>query len=158
MKRLLVRVRDWIVWRWNLPATNKQMADLYFWVAARCVELEQRCTAAEGELDAALFSQLREEVTGPRPGLTAAQIERLAWLAEECGEAVQAVGKVLRHGYQVGSPFGGPINRVSLEKELAHVQAAIDCMKDAHDLRRGDMSMWRKKKLVDVQQWMHHQS
>ena len=31
--------------------------------------------------------------------LTPAETERLAILAEECGEVIQAVGKILRHGY-----------------------------------------------------------
>jgi hypothetical protein len=32
--------------------------------------------------------------------LTDAEAERLALLAEECGEVVQVIGKILRHGYE----------------------------------------------------------
>ena len=32
-------------------------------------------------------------------GLTPAEAKRLALLAEECGEVLQAIGKVLRHGF-----------------------------------------------------------
>ncbi len=38
-------------------------------------------------------------------GLTDAQAERLALLLEELGEAQQAIGKILRHGYESMSPF-----------------------------------------------------
>ena len=31
--------------------------------------------------------------------LSPAEVERLAILAEEMGEAIQVIGKVLRHGY-----------------------------------------------------------
>ena len=34
----------------------------------------------------------------PFNGLTPAEAERLALLMEECGEVVQIIGKVLRHG------------------------------------------------------------
>lgn len=36
--------------------------------------------------------------------LTPAQAERLAMLAEECGEVIQIVGKILRHGYDSWHP------------------------------------------------------
>lgn len=36
-------------------------------------------------------------------GLSPAEVERLALLAEECGEVIQTVGKILRHGYYLGS-------------------------------------------------------
>jgi len=44
-------------------------------------------------------------------GLSPAEAERLALLAEECGEVVQAVCKVLRHGYESTNPTlcNGPI-------------------------------------------------
>jgi hypothetical protein len=41
-------------------------------------------------------------------GLTPAEAERLALLAEECGEVIQAIGKVLRHGYESRHPYGEP--------------------------------------------------
>ena len=37
-------------------------------------------------------------------GLTPAEAERLAMLAEECGEVIQMVGKILRHGYDSYHP------------------------------------------------------
>lgn len=49
--------------------------------------------------------------------LTPAEAERLALLAEECGEVIQAIGKILRHGYESRHPDGGPTNREALERE-----------------------------------------
>lgn len=37
-------------------------------------------------------------------GLTPAEAERLALLSEELGEAQQAIGKILRHGYDSSNP------------------------------------------------------
>ena len=50
--------------------------------------------------------------------LTPAESERLALLSEEMGEAIQAIGKILRHGYESTGPKTIVRNRTSLEKEL----------------------------------------
>lgn len=56
------------------------------------------------------------------------QSERLALLAEECGEAVQAIGKVLRHG------FASWNNRGDLEKEIGDIFAAALLLVAAYDV------------------------
>ena len=63
-------------------------------------------------------------------GLTPAQAERLAMLAEECGEVIQVVGKILRHGYDSYHPDqqGTPpeyryTNRKALGNELTDLLA-----------------------------------
>ena len=63
-------------------------------------------------------------------GLTAAQAERLAMLAEECGEVIQAIGKILRHGYDSYHPDqqGKPpeqryTNKQALGNELTDLYA-----------------------------------
>ncbi len=68
-----------------------------------------------GELADAHFNQL-----------TPAQAERLAILMEECGEVVQIIGKILRHGYDSCSPFGASqeTNRQALVRELFDIKAA----------------------------------
>ena len=38
--------------------------------------------------------------------LSAGEVERLAILAEECGEVIQVVGKVLRFGFEPCPPAG----------------------------------------------------
>lgn len=53
--------------------------------------------------------------------LTPAETERLAILAEEMGETIQVIGKILRHGYDSRNPLEGKTgwtNRANLEKEL----------------------------------------
>ena len=51
--------------------------------------------------------------------LTPAQAERLAMLAEECGEVIQIIGKILRHGYDSHHPDRPHItNRELLQREL----------------------------------------
>ena len=83
--------------------------------------------------------------------LTPAQAERLFYLLEELGEAQQAIGKILRHGYESRDPTkatpvfddnGGqtgwrntsPTNRELLERELGDVGRAINLLVGAEDL------------------------
>ena len=67
--------------------------------------------------------------------LTKAEIERLAYLAEECGEVIQIVGKVLRHGYESTDPTSadGPTNRAALGAEVADLQYAVALMTERGD-------------------------
>jgi len=56
--------------------------------------------------------------------LTEAQAERLAMLAEECGEVIQVVGKILRHGYDSYHPNDpSTTNRDLLGYELTDLLA-----------------------------------
>lgn len=57
--------------------------------------------------------------------LTPAQAERLAILAEECGEVVQIIGKILRHGLDSWHPATGVVNRTALLHEIIDVKAAM---------------------------------
>jgi len=90
-------------------------------------------------------------------GLTPAEAERLALLLEELGEAQQAIGKILRHGYESRHPDGGPTNREALQRELGDVYAAIDMLKDAGDTDPLAMSMAMTRKKERVHQYLHHQ-
>lgn len=55
--------------------------------------------------------------------LDPAEAERLAILSEEMGEALQIVGKILRHGYHSYNPLKPTrtTNRELLVQELSHV-------------------------------------
>lgn len=60
--------------------------------------------------------------------LTPAEAERLAMLAEECGEVIQVIGKILRHGYDSYHPDQAATpphlrftNRQALAQELCDV-------------------------------------
>lgn len=72
--------------------------------------------------------------------LSKAEIERIAWLSEELGEALQCVGKILRHGYESKNPNDPHHkgNRADLEREMADIYAAISLMND-----EGDISLFR---------------
>lgn len=56
--------------------------------------------------------------------LSDAQIERLAMLAEECGEVIQVIGKIMRHGYLSYHPDNPrDTNRDMLGRELTDLYA-----------------------------------
>jgi hypothetical protein len=69
-------------------------------------------------------------------GLTDAEVERLAILSEELGEAQQCIGKILRHGYESYNPVVNTnlTNRRELEREIGDVQAAIDMLFAENDV------------------------
>lgn len=70
--------------------------------------------------------------------LTPPEIERLAILAEECGEVVQMVGKVMRFGYANVHPRLPELgtNAARLEEELGNILNIIDMMADAGDISK----------------------
>lgn len=68
--------------------------------------------------------------------LSPAELERLAILAEEMGEALQEIGKILRHGYDACNPNTGITNRRRLEIELGDVRHAMIMLCDAKDVRK----------------------
>jgi hypothetical protein len=96
--------------------------------------------------------------------LSPARQERLAKLAEECGEVVQVVGKILCHGMQSCSPLpnpeGGrqPTNEELLEKELGDLKWITSLM-----VAEGDVSLiaidWRvQEKGEKAKPYLHHQT
>ena len=89
--------------------------------------------------------------------LTPSEAERLALLAEELGEAVQAIGKVLRHGYESSHPSGGPTNREALERELGDVRHAMIRICLAGDLRKEAIHARAEAKAASVKKYLHHQ-
>lgn len=97
-------------------------------------------------------------MTEPFNKLTPAEAERLAMLAEEAGEIVQIVGKILRHGYESFHPkdMTRTPNRELLAKELGDLEAVHDLMElagDVTDLTSLDLKQLRDKKL----RYAHHQ-
>ncbi|MCL4525553.1 MAG: hypothetical protein M1492_03465 [Gammaproteobacteria bacterium] len=93
-------------------------------------------------------------------GLSDAQSERLALLVEEMGEAVQAVGKILRHGYASVNPDAPEVgnNRVRLVHEMGDILAVIQLIKDAGDLDIGELELAKLDKLRRIGRYLHHQS
>jgi NTP pyrophosphatase (non-canonical NTP hydrolase) len=95
-------------------------------------------------------------MAGPFPdSLTLAERERLALLIEECGEAIQVVGKILRHGYESTHPNGGPTNRELLETELGHVHFAVVMLAENGDIRSGRIGAAADSKASSIRAWLH---
>lgn len=91
--------------------------------------------------------------------MTSAELERLALLLEEMGEAQQCIGKIIRHGYENYNPFevNEVSNREALEKELGHVKFAIDLMIGAGDLSDTNIMVSKAEKRSSVRKWLHYQ-
>jgi NTP pyrophosphatase (non-canonical NTP hydrolase) len=95
------------------------------------------------------------------PGLSPGEVERLAILAEECGEVSQAIGKVLRFGWESTSPYGGRPgrpNRGALEREIGNVRAIVNLMIDAGDLDLAELQSWQRTKRTGLAKWTIYQS
>jgi NTP pyrophosphatase (non-canonical NTP hydrolase) len=89
--------------------------------------------------------------------LSLAQIERLAILAEECGETVQAAMKVIRRGYDRKHPRKpGPTNRGHLEEELGNVLNAIEMLIKAGDVRQKKIQASLESKRERVKKYLYH--
>ena len=89
--------------------------------------------------------------------LTPAEAERLALLSEELGEAQQAIGKILRHGYESTHPDGGPTNRKMLERELGDVSFAMVFMGECGDIDEAHVEDMKRLKNLKVGRYFHHQ-
>ncbi len=96
--------------------------------------------------------------------LSPAELERLAILGEELGESQQAIGKILRHGYESTNPDAitheneyPERNRWALEKELGDVMYAIRSMCEARDLNASAIEQRATKKAEKIKKYLHHQ-
>lgn len=91
--------------------------------------------------------------------LTPAQAELLALLAEECGECIQAIGKILRHGYGSSNPLltNGLSNIDALTKEMGDVRAAMILLCNAGPISKKQVHFNADTKLANVRRWLHHQ-
>ena len=89
--------------------------------------------------------------------LTEAEIERLSVLAEECGEVIQVVGKILRWGYESWNPLEVPreTNRTKLEKELADINVATLLMLQNGDIKPAELEKHSEKKIGKINKWLH---
>lgn len=84
-----------------------------------------------------------------------AQIEGLAILAEEAGEVVQVIGKILRHGLYSTNPDTGIQNIEYLEKELADLLLASKLVVK-FDLDPILVEENKKNKLQKLKRYVHH--
>lgn len=90
--------------------------------------------------------------------LSPAEAERLALLSEELGEAQQAIGKILRHGYESCHPGrpDGPTNREALERELGDVRLAMIMLCERGDLSKERIHKRAELKRDNVALYLHH--
>ena len=88
--------------------------------------------------------------------LTEAEQERLVLLMEECGEVVQAVSTILRHGYESTNPKipNSETNRQALEREVGDALSAAYRLVNA-----GDLSGWasEQRRMTKTEPYLHHQ-
>lgn len=91
--------------------------------------------------------------------LTDAEIERLAILSEELGEAQQCIGKIIRHGYESYNPVvdNGMTNRRELERECGDIYEAILMLCHARDISDAAVNRCQAKKHISIRKWLHHQ-
>lgn len=91
--------------------------------------------------------------------LTAGEAERLALLAEEAGELVQTIGKILRHGYESYNPDDTDkgSNRLQLESEIADVVYCMELMEINDDIDGDSINFEVKWACEKKPQYLHHQ-
>ena len=90
--------------------------------------------------------------------LTNADAELFALLAEECGETVQSVGKILRHGKHSWNPdmVGKHTNIEDLEKELGDILAVIEIMRRGKLIDIANVESRKSTKLEKVWKYLHY--
>jgi len=88
--------------------------------------------------------------------LTPAEAERLALVAEEAGEVLQAVGKVLRHGYDNFNPKTGLTNREALSQEVGDLLAVIALAGERGDINASIVSKFKDEKLIKAKPYLRH--
>lgn len=91
------------------------------------------------------------------PELTPVEVELLALLAEECGELVQAIGKILRHGLTSYHPeHPDQSNRARLAHEMGDVRAAMILVCEAGIVAKTRVHERADDKLRRVNDYLHH--
>ena len=145
VKRAARRLRDW----WRAPRERRARAE-------RELKLQRSVNVA---LNARLKRMERERdlVYGDVPGLSPAEIERLGMLAGACGELAKAISKTLRFGWERVSPYGGPTNRVALEREMGAVRAIVNLMIDSDDVHLDQVQSWQRAKRAGLGAWTLYQ-
>ena len=89
--------------------------------------------------------------------LSEKELEALALLSEELGEAQHAIGKILRHGLESRWPKpDGPTNRGTLEKEIAHVFLAAAILIELGIVEETRVDAHMDRKCADIGKYLHH--
>ena len=90
--------------------------------------------------------------------LTPKQTELLGGTSEECGEVVQVIGKILRHGLDSYKPTDPSFttNRQNLTAELADIAAMTDLLIENGVIDASDWKALKDKKRFRFEQYAHH--
>lgn len=98
-------------------------------------------------------------MTNQATGLLPAQIERLALVAEEAGEVVQAIQKILRHGFESSNPElpleQRVTNRQHLEKELGQLHLVMGILAASGDADGPSIAVHCERKALSLPKWLH---
>lgn len=99
-----------------------------------------------------------DEDEEPFNDLSPAEAEAIALCAEECGEAIQAAMKILRHGMETSDPDATHTrnNRMDLERELGQVLATIEILKANCIVFAAGLKEAKAEKLESVFHYLHH--
>ncbi len=85
-----------------------------------------------------------------------AEQERIGLAAEEMGEALQIIGKILRHGLDSHHPDMPLLSNAHLlELELSHVLAASELLIAAGTLDSRSIFKCKVEKLKKLRGWLH---
>lgn len=90
-------------------------------------------------------------------GVSQAAEERLALFIEECGEAIQAATKILRHGFESTNPDDQvrATNREQLEHEFGHIGYAVELLARESDINMGSTLAAKVRKAKSISKWLH---
>lgn len=88
--------------------------------------------------------------------LTPEELEALSLIAEECGEVIHVIGKILRHGLLCAHPDGGPDNQRLLTVELGDLRAAVVIAQRIGMLNENAICAAGADKLSRVGKYLHH--
>lgn len=159
MKFLCVRVVEWVVWRWTLPARYREARREYWSSRALNDQLQVRCEKAERApswksdyehelargkearraLDEALAELQALKNGETATGLSPAEVERLALLAMAAGKLAGEAAKVIMYGWGSPSPQTGRPAYMDVEHGMGRLAAAVELMVGAGDVRAGDI-------------------
>ena len=89
--------------------------------------------------------------------MTAAELERLALLMEECAEVQQCIGKILRFGFDSSYPEREALtNRRELAKEMADLRVAMNLLLDKGDVDLQEFYDFEGEKLENINKYLKH--